>query len=256
MKTHLFRILAKTSGSSLVVAAILMPVLAAPVANGTQSDARPVQNNPVQKGSAAEAATAHAINATLEDPSDAHADPIRVGSVNPTGHVPVQARKEPWWMPPLARCGLVEEAKRSAADNKPAATSAIKRVAAGPVKRLPVRTGGKDALLGIASFYDDIETANGEKFNACELTAAHRTLPFGTRLRVVDLDTGRSVTVRVNDRGPYIAGRIVDLSPSAAVKLGIVERGLANVRLDVMKGGEPKQRRPAPTRYAQACATC
>ena len=241
MQTNLFRILAKLSGRFLVAAPIM--VLAAGFANNT----RPVQDNTVQRGSAAEAATA---------PSHAQSDPSRVGLVNSNGQVPVRARKEPWWMPAVARCGLLEEAKRSAADNKPAATSAIKRVAAGPVKRLPVRTGGKDALLGIASFYDDIETANGEKFNACELTAAHRTLPFGTRLRVVDLDTGRSVTVRVNDRGPYIAGRIVDLSPSAAVKLGIVERGLANVRLDVMKGGEPKQRRPAPTRYAQACATC
>jgi rare lipoprotein A len=250
MKTKLFRILAKLSGSFLVAAPIM--VLAAAFTN----DTRPVQDNTVQRGSAAEAATARSTNLAFGDPSHAQSDPSSVGSVNSAGHVPVQARKEPWWMPALARCGLLEEAKRSAADNKPAATSAIKRVAAGPVKRLPVRTGGKDALLGIASFYDDTETANGEKFNACELTAAHRTLPFDTRLRVVDLDTGRSVTVRINDRGPYIAGRIVDLSPSAAVKLGIVGRGLANVRLGVIRRGEPKPRRSAPTRYAQACATC
>src|SRR5215204_1694367 len=250
MKRNLSRILAKLSGSFLIAAPIMVLALAFP------NDARPVQDNTVQRGSAAEVATALGTNLTFGHPSHAQSDPSRVGSVNSTGHLPVRARKEPWWMPSLARCGLLEEAKRSDADNRPAATSAIKRVAAGPVKRLPVRTGGKDALLGIASFYDDIETANGEKFNACELTAAHRTLPFGTRLRVVDLDTGRSVTVRVNDRGPYIAGRIVDLSPSAAVKLGIVGRGLANVRLGVIRRGEPKQRRPAPTRYAQACATC
>src|SRR3954454_1813551 len=250
MKTNLFRILPKLSGGFRVAAAIMVLVAA------FADDARPVQDNTVQWGSAAEAATARSTNLTFGDPSHAQSDPSRVGSVNSTGHVPVRARKEPWWMPALARCGLLEEAKRSAADNKAAATSAIKRVAAGPVKRLPVRTGGKDALLGIASFYDDTDTANGEKFNACELTAAHRTLPFGTRLRVVDLDTRRSVTVRINDRGPYIAGRIVDLSPSAAVKLGIVGRGLANVRLGVITRGEPKQRRPAPTRYAQACATC
>jgi rare lipoprotein A len=250
MKTSLFRILAKPSGSFLVVAAIM--VLAAAFAN----DTRPVQGNTVPRGSAAEAATALGTNLTFGDPSHVQSDPSRVSSVNSTGQVAVRARKEPWWMPALARCGLLEEAKRSAADNKPAATSGLKRLAAGPVKRLPVRTGGKDALLGIASFYDDTDTANGEKFNACELTAAHRTLPFGTRLRVVDLDTGRSVAVRINDRGPYIAGRIVDLSPSAAVKLGIVGRGLANVRLGIMRRGEPKQRRPARTRYAQACATC
>jgi rare lipoprotein A len=250
MKTKLFRILAKLSGSFLVAAPIM--VLAAAFAN----DARPVQDNAVQKSSAAEATTASGADLTLDDRSHAQSNSVRMASVNSTGDVPVRARKEPWWTPALARCGLLEEAKRSAAANKPAATSAIKRVAAGPVKRLPVRTGGKDALLGIASFYDDTDTANGEKFNACELTAAHRTLPFGTRLRVVDLDTGRSVTVRINDRGPYIAGRIVDLSPSAAVKLGIVGRGLANVRLGVIRRGEPKPRRSAPTRYAQACATC
>jgi rare lipoprotein A len=253
MKTNLFRIPAKSSGRMLVAAAIMM--LAAPVVNGAESDARPVQDNTVQKSSTAEAAASHATDVTLDDPSHAQSDPNRMASANSTGHVPVRARKEPWWMPALARCGLLEEAKRSAADNNSAATSATKRVAAGPVKRLPVRTGGKDALLGIASFYDDTETANGEKFNACELTAAHRTLPFGTRLRVVDLDTGRSVTVRINDRGPYIAGRIVDLSPSAAVKLGIVGRGLAKVRLSVMERGEPKQRRPAPAQYAQVRAS-
>jgi len=67
------------------------------------------------------------------------------------------------------------------------------------------------------------------------LTAAHRTLPFGTRLRVTNLATGQSVTVRVNDRGPYIPGRVVDVSGSAANELGIVESGIAKVKLDVVK---------------------
>src|SRR5215210_3629513 len=66
---------------------------------------------------------------------------------------------------------------------------------------------------GVASFYTEgTQTANGEKFNTHELTAAHRTLPFGTRLRVTNVATGRSVTVRVNDRGPFIPGREVDRS--------------------------------------------
>jgi rare lipoprotein A len=88
---------------------------------------------------------------------------------------------------------------------------------------------------GVASFYDDTETANGEKFDPQALTAAHPSLPFGTMLKVTNLETGRSVTVRINDRGPFKQGRIVDLSPSAAEKLGMVEQGLAKVRLDVVR---------------------
>ena len=92
------------------------------------------------------------------------------------------------------------------------------------------------ASQGLASFYSEgKETASGEKFDKNELTAAHPTLPFGTRLRVTDVSTGRSVTVRVNDRGPYVRGRIVDVSHSAAEELGMVGKGVANVRLDVVQ---------------------
>jgi len=88
---------------------------------------------------------------------------------------------------------------------------------------------------GVASFYaHGSRTANGEKFDPGKLTAAHRTLPFGTRLKVTDVATGRSVTVRVNDRGPFIPGRIVDVSSSAAESLGMTGRGLAKVKLDVV----------------------
>jgi rare lipoprotein A len=93
----------------------------------------------------------------------------------------------------------------------------------------------QDASYGLASFYGhDSETASGEKFDARELTAAHRTLPFGTRVRVTNVATGRSVTVRVNDRGPFVPGRVVDVSYSAAETLGIVGRGVAKVKLDVV----------------------
>jgi len=89
---------------------------------------------------------------------------------------------------------------------------------------------------GLASFYTEgTRTASGEKFNTLELTAAHPTLPFGTRLRVTNVATGRSVTVRVNDRGPYVPGRIVDVSYSAAESLGMVGRGVAKVKLDVVR---------------------
>jgi rare lipoprotein A len=92
------------------------------------------------------------------------------------------------------------------------------------------------ASFGLASFYaHGIKTASGEKFNPHELTAAHRTLPFGTRLRVTNLATGRFVTVRVNDRGPFIPGRVVDVSYSAAETLGMVGRGITKVKLDVVQ---------------------
>jgi rare lipoprotein A len=92
------------------------------------------------------------------------------------------------------------------------------------------------ASQGIASFYTEgTKTASGEKFNTHELTAAHPTLPFGTRLRVTNVASGQSVTVRVNDRGPYVRGRIVDVSYAAAESLGMVGGGVAKVKLDVVQ---------------------
>lgn len=97
------------------------------------------------------------------------------------------------------------------------------------------RNAGGTASGGIASFYTEgTQTASGEKLDPNELTAAHRTLPFGTRLRVTNVATGKSVTVRVNDRGPYVRGRVVDVSYSAAESLGIVDKGITNVKLDVV----------------------
>jgi rare lipoprotein A len=91
--------------------------------------------------------------------------------------------------------------------------------------------------LGVtASFYSDPQkTANGEQFDPTELTAAHRSLPFGTKLRVTNLATGQSVAVRINDRGPYIEGREIDLSEQAAASLGMLKHGVAKVKLDVVQ---------------------
>jgi rare lipoprotein A len=98
------------------------------------------------------------------------------------------------------------------------------------------RNAGETKTQGLASFYTEgTQTASGEKFNTLEMTAAHPTLPFGTRLRVTDVGSGRSVTVRVNDRGPYVQGRIVDVSYSAANALGIVTKGITNVKVDVVQ---------------------
>ncbi|MHC2250642.1 rare lipoprotein A [Bradyrhizobium embrapense] len=132
-------------------------------------------------------------------------------------------------------------ASRSAsAEPVRAASSAPRTHVATARKHTPyaARKSGSTSIAsqGVASFYsDEQETASGEKFNAHELTAAHPTLPFGTKLRVTDVKTGRSVTVRVNDRGPYVPGRIVDVSYSAAQSLGMIGKGVANVRLDVVQ---------------------
>jgi rare lipoprotein A len=92
------------------------------------------------------------------------------------------------------------------------------------------------ASHGVASFYTEgTKTANGEKFNTLDMTAAHPTLPFGTKLRVTNVASGKSVTVRVNDRGPYVQGRVVDVSYSAADALGMVGKGVAKVKLDVVQ---------------------
>src|SRR6266852_105489 len=79
-------------------------------------------------------------------------------------------------------------------------------------------------------------SASGEPFDMYKLTAAHRTLPLGTRVRVTNLDTGRSVEVRINDRGPYVAGRVIDLSYAAAQRLGVVGAGVIGVTLKVVAG--------------------
>ena len=85
---------------------------------------------------------------------------------------------------------------------------------------------------GRASFYrHGARTANGERFDPSGMTAAHRTLPFGTRVRVVEPDSGRDVVVRINDRGPFTGGRVIDLSEGAARALGIVAAGVTEVAL-------------------------
>ena len=92
--------------------------------------------------------------------------------------------------------------------------------------------------LGHASWYSlpANTTANGEQMNPNDLTAAHRSLPFGTRVLVENLSNGRSVVVRINDRGPFIGGRIIDLSKAAAASIGMIAAGTAKVRV-ITDGG-------------------
>jgi rare lipoprotein A len=95
------------------------------------------------------------------------------------------------------------------------------------------------SAIGKASYYrHGSKTANGEKFNPKGLTAAHRTLKFGTRVKVTHLRSGRSVIVRINDRGPFIKSRIIDLSYGAAVAIGLEKSGVANVRIVVLQREE------------------
>ncbi len=89
---------------------------------------------------------------------------------------------------------------------------------------------------GIASIYKDRRTASGERFNASACTAAHRTWPMGTRVRVTHLGTGRQVIVRINDRGPYIRGRVIDLTPCAASEIGLTrQQGIARVKIERLR---------------------
>ncbi len=99
----------------------------------------------------------------------------------------------------------------------------------------PELAGKGHAMKGIASFYGKgARTATGEAFNPRDMTAAHKTLPFGTRVRVTRVDSGHSVIVRINDRGPFKPGRVIDLSTKAAEDLGITAQGLAAVQLEVL----------------------
>ena len=113
----------------------------------------------------------------------------------------------------------------------PARSVARLAVRAYSVQPMPVGSG----VHGVASYYwQGHTTATGARFNPSGMTAAHRTLPFGTRVRVTHLGNGRSVDVHINDRGPYIAGRMIDLSRGAAGVIGMHGQGVARVRVTVL----------------------
>ena len=95
------------------------------------------------------------------------------------------------------------------------------------------------SIIGMASIYstkfNGRRTASGEKFNSSALTAAHLSLPFGSLVKVTNMRNGKTVVVRINDRGPHVKGRMIDLSKAAATKIGIGRAGTAHVRLEVLK---------------------
>ena len=97
----------------------------------------------------------------------------------------------------------------------------------------------KISQKGKASYYaakfNGRKTASGEKFRNSKLTAAHKTLPFGTKVKVTNVKNGQSVKVRINDRGPFVAGRIIDLSKKAARRIGIIDEGVGSVEIRYKK---------------------
>lgn len=120
---------------------------------------------------------------------------------------------------------------------------------------LPVTQAQAIVTEGTASYYADRfngrRTASGTRFNAHALTAAHRTLNFGTKVMVTNQANGRSVEVTINDRGPYVRGRTIDLSKGAAKEIGMLGSGVARVNLQVVDAGEFVNR-PQPTLAADA----
>ena len=152
-----------------------------------------------------------------------------------------------WCLLPTASAAARDRAAAWQPTLQDARPPVLARFAAWPVRihRAPTTTSalptawggvGLGTSDGIASFYwQEQMTSNGERFNRRALTAAHRSLPFGTRVRVTHVASRRQVVVRINDRGPFKPGRIIDLSEAAADHLGIRGAGLARVQLEVLR---------------------
>lgn len=115
-------------------------------------------------------------------------------------------------------------------------------------KYYPLKNARGFSQKGVASWYgpdfDGKATANGETYDQMKMTAAHKTLPFNTILKVKNLDNGKSILVRVNDRGPFAKDRIIDLSKKAAMELGMISTGTARVKLIAVSGKRGRSRSP------------
>jgi len=112
-----------------------------------------------------------------------------------------------------------------------------KRIAAAGLVAVSIMTISVEAMAqtGRASWYAlTSKTASGEWCDPNAMTAAHRSLPFGTRVKVTNLNNGREVVVRINDRGPFVGGRVIDVTRAAAKKLGFIKAGTAHVRITVL----------------------
>src|SRR5579862_116192 len=132
-----------------------------------------------------------------------------------------------------------------------ATTPSLHRTVAPPIGETAPRS--ESSLTGMASWYgpgfEGHRTASGEVYNQEELTAASTVIPLGSHVMVTNLDNGRAVEVRINDHGPYVKGRKIDLSHQAARTLGIVTPGTAHVRIDVLSQPEGTRSIGTPVRY-------
>jgi rare lipoprotein A len=128
---------------------------------------------------------------------------------------------------------------------------AVLAVSCTPKTIPPPQPTGYGPLEGIASWYGDDfhgrKTSSGERYNMYKLTAAHKTMPLGSRVRVTRLDNGREVEVKINDRGPFVEGRIIDLSYGAAIRLDMVRDGVAQVKITVLSFPEGTPAAPSPS---------
>lgn len=128
----------------------------------------------------------------------------------------------------IAKCLATGAAALQIACSSSAPQNAVSR----PAPAVEVKPVGT-AQHGIASIYTDHRTASGERFSKHALTAAHKSIPLGSKVRVTNLRNDRSVIVRINDRGPYIKGRVIDLTPAAASKIGLnYSQGLTRVKVE------------------------
>jgi rare lipoprotein A len=125
----------------------------------------------------------------------------------------------------LATCALLMLAGQSQAE--------LKKSSKSPVTEPAFRQVGTASWYGPG--FHGKRTASGERYDQNDLTAAHRKLPLGSEVKVTNLENGRSIVVEINDRGPYIKGRVIDLSKAAARRLGIVEDGLGKVRIEATR---------------------
>ena len=139
---------------------------------------------------------------------------------------------------------MAKEAKATKASKAKVVHTTVKvskSSVSGQVKKVsysPVGAKAKFASAGVASYYGPgfhgRRTANGERFDMHAMTAAHRTLPFGTLVKVTNLSNGKSTVVRVTDRGPYVGNRVIDLSVAAAKQIGSTHSGVAQVSLEIV----------------------
>lgn len=145
-----------------------------------------------------------------------------------------------WWLASFIAAEIVFIGAAGMWPKPAASRNQVVVVALEPPPAPPEEKPAAPAQTGLASWYGDEwqgrPTASGKPFDNRKLTAAHRTLPLNTRVRVTNLESGRSVEVTITDRGPYADGRVIDLSKAAAKKLGMVKAGLVPVRIDNLAG--------------------